>query len=382
MKPPHYHIPFFAPLSPLDLISLRQAALRATFPFSAARRRHYYLARNAIWHGIGALGLKPGDGILMPAYHHGVDLEVVLARGLVPTFYRVDRAAMMDLEDMRRGLAPGIKAVYVIHYFGFPQPMPEVVAFAREHGLALIEDCALSLFSATPQGPLGSFGDIGVFCLYKTLPLPHGGTLALNRQGLVIPPRPEKPDSVSSAAYTAHLLLDSMALHVEGVGPRLATWGRDLGRTAKRAMRAEMVAIDTNDLDMGVIPLGMGFATRYILARTRPAEVIRIRRENYEHLRSLLDPTVRTLYGALPEGVCPLSLPILAPDKERVHEALLHDGVGNVNFWARWRSEVPRERFPDVDFLRRHVVEIPVHQALRPKHMEFIAERVSARARW
>jgi hypothetical protein len=233
-----------------------------------------------------------------------------------------------------------------------------------------------------PQGPLGSFGDIGVFCLYKTLPLPHGGTLALNRPGLLIPPRPEKPDSLSSAAYTANLLLDSLALQLEGVGPRLATWGRDLGRTTKRAMRAETVAIDTNDLDMGVIPLGMGLATRYILARTRPAEVVRIRRENYEHQRSILHPAVRTLYGALPEGVCPLSLPILTPDKERVHEALLADGIGNVNFWSRWRPEVPQERFPEVDFLRRHVVEIPVHQALRFKHMEFIAERVSARARW
>jgi dTDP-4-amino-4,6-dideoxygalactose transaminase len=147
-------------------------------------------------------------------------------------------------------------------------------------------------------------------------------------------------------------------------------------------MRASTTAIDTNDLDMGVIPLGMGFATRYILARTRPAEVIRIRRENYERLRSLLDPSVRTLYGALPEGVCPLSLPILVPEKERVHEALLNDGVGNVNFWSRWRPEVPQERFPEVDFLRRHVIEIPIYQALRPKHIEFIAERVSARARW
>ena len=382
MKSPRYHIPFFSPLSPIDLVSTRQPTLRATFPFSAPRRRHYYLARNAIWHGIGALGLKPGDGILMPAYHHGVDLEVVLGRGLKPHFYRVDQSTQIDLEDMAKSLGPEIKALYVIHYFGFPQPMVEIQAFAREHGLALIEDCALSLFSAAPEGPLGSFGDIGVFCLYKTLPLPHGGTLALNRPGLLIPPRPENPDALSSVGYTANLLLDSMALHVDGLGHRLAEWGRDLGRTTKRAMRASTVAIDTNDLDMGVIPLGMGFATRYILARTRPADVIRIRRENYERLRSLLDPSVRTLYGALPEGVCPLSLPILVPEKERVHEGLLHDGVGNVNFWSRWRPEVPRERFPEVDFLRRHVVEIPIYQALRPKHIEFIAERVSARARW
>lgn len=381
MTEPRYHIPFFQPLSPGDLLSLPRN-VRSVFPFSAPRRRHYYLARNAIWHGIGALGLKPGDGILMPAYHHGVDLEVLLGRGLVPHFYRVDGSTTMDLEDMERALAPGTKAVYVIHYFGFPQPIEEVQAFARARGLALIEDCALSLFSATPRAPLGSFGDIGVFCLYKTLPMPHGGTLALNRDGLQIPPRPEQPDALSSASYMANLLLDYVALRVPGLGPRLASWGKDLGRTTKRAMRAATVAIDTNELDLSVIPLGMGSSARYVLGRTRPSEVIRVRRENYERLRSLLDPAVRTLFGALPDGVCPLSLPILAREKEQVHEALLRDGVGNVNFWSRWRSEVPKERFPEVDSLRRHVVEIPVHQGLRDRHIDFIAERVNARARW
>jgi len=376
-----YHIPFFTPLRPLDLISLRYN-LRATFPFSAPRRRHYYLARNAIWHGIGALGMKPGDGVLVPAYHHGVDLEVLLGRGLVPHFYRVDQSAEMDLEDMERALVPGTKAVYVIHYFGFPQPIVEVQAFARKHGLSLIEDCALSLFSSAPQGPLGSFGDIGVFCLYKSLPVPHGGTLALNRGGLEIPPRPEQPDGLSSVNYIANLLLEYVALHAGGQGPRLASWGRSLGRTTKRAIRAESVAIDTNDLDLKVIPMGMGDATRYLLAQTRPDKVVQVRRRNYEHLKSLLDPGVRPLFGAFPEGVCPLSLPILVRDKERVHEELLRDGVGNVNFWSRWRPDVPASRFPEVDFLRRHVLEVPVHQGLGPKHIEFIAERVSARARW
>jgi dTDP-4-amino-4,6-dideoxygalactose transaminase len=133
---------------------------------------------------------------------------------------------------------------------------------------------------------------------------------------------------------------------------------------------------------MNVIPLGMGGITRYLIARTRPADVIRIRRENYRYLQSLLDPSVRILFPDLPEGVCPLSLPILVQEKERVHEALLQDGIGNVNFWSRWRPEVPRERFPEVDFLRRHVVEIPIHQGLRPRHLEYIAEHVNARARW
>jgi len=54
----------------------------------------------------------------------------------------------------------------------------------------------------------------------------------------------------------------------------------------------------------------------------------------------------------------------------------------NVNFWARTRPEVPAERFPEVLFLRRHVLEVPIHQGIEPKHIEFISERVSKRAAW
>jgi len=376
-----YHIPFFQPLPPQDLISGARD-LTDTFPFSAPRTHYYYMARNAIWHGLDALGLSPGDGILVPAYHHGVDLEVLLAKGLKPRFFRVDEAMRIDLEDMARSLDPGVKALFVIHYLGFPAPIDAIQAFARTHGLKLIEDCALSLFSKAPQGALGSFGDIGIFCLYKTLPLPHGGTLVLNREGLPAPPAPTRPDSLSSLAYIGNRSLDYISLRLDGVGPELASWGRNLARATKRMMRASTVPILTNELDTSVIPLGMGGAARYLLQRTNPAEVVLARRRNYEHLKSLLAPSVRVIFPELPEGVCPLSLPILVRDKERVHQELMADGLENVNFWARTRPEVPAERFPEVLFLRRHVLEVPIHQGIEPKHIEFISERVSKRAAW
>jgi len=56
------------------------------------------MARNAIWHGLDALGLSPGDGILVPAYHHGVDLEVLLAKGSARFFSR-DEAIADRLEE-------------------------------------------------------------------------------------------------------------------------------------------------------------------------------------------------------------------------------------------------------------------------------------------
>ena len=320
--------------------------------------------------------------MLLPAYHHGVEVEVLLAKGLKPRFVRVDEEARLHPEDVERALTPGVKAIYVIHYFGFPQPIEQILALARRRGLMLIEDCALSLFSAGPRGALGSFGDIGIFCLYKTLPMPHGGTLVLNREGIPRPPEAKRPDHVSTFSYITNLLLDYVALRMDGAGSRVVALGKHFGRAGKRAMRAETVPIDTTTLDTRVIPLGMAAAARYLLRRTRPPEVIRARRRNFQHLASLLKGSVRPLFRELPEGVCPLSYPVFVHDKERVHEELLAEGVGNVNFWSLTRPEMPMGTFPEVDSLRKHVLELPIHQGLEPKHVEFIAERAAKKVIW
>ena len=58
---------------------------------------------------------------------------------------------------------------------------PELRGSVIEQGLVLVEDCALALLSEAEGGPLGSFGDYAVFCLYKTLPVLDGGLLVQHR---------------------------------------------------------------------------------------------------------------------------------------------------------------------------------------------------------
>jgi hypothetical protein len=383
MKPRAYSIPFYQPLPPLQFLA-RPGDLEKHFPFSAPDIHHYYLARNAIWHGLDSLGLSAGDSILMPAYHHGVEVQVLQARGMRIVYYSMDEEMRIDFEDLRRVSAatPEAKALYVIHCLGFPQDVDAVDAFVRDRGLLQIEDCALALFTEVPRGPVGTFGDISIFCLYKTLPLPHGGTLVRNRPGLAAPPGTNRPDFLSSLAMIGNRTLDYVGLQFGGPGQRAASWGRDLARSTKRGLRAAPVPIDTNTLDTSTVDLGMGASARYLLARTRASEVVRIRRRNFEHLASRLNDTLRPVFRALPEGVCPLSYPVLTRDPDGARLSLLEDGVETVNFWAQRQPEIPVGRFPTVDSLRGHVLEIPVHQGIEPKHAEFIAERAADRARW
>jgi dTDP-4-amino-4,6-dideoxygalactose transaminase len=377
-----YRVPFSLPLEPRHLVGPRHpfSTLMGWQPTSV---RYYYLARNAIWHGLKGLGLSPGDVVLMPAYCHGVEIDVLEARGLVPRFYPVREDLQVDWESVASLATPEVRALYVIHYLGVPQPIPTIRALAEAHGLALIEDCALSLFSRAPEGPLGSFGDFSLFCLYKTLPLPHGGILAWKGDASKAPPEPSLPDGKSTAVYLAHRLLDGFELAWSPWGgDRLVAGLRALGSGVKRGTGTTTVAIDTDHFEQRFADLGVSPTARGILERVDAAEIVRRRRANLLRLRDALPGGVRPVFTDLPEGLCPLSFPIFVPDKEALQPRLSEAGVGSVNMWRRFHRSIPVGAYPSVAFLRDHLLELPVHQGLEPRHIDYVAERAGELARW
>src|SRR6185369_7599174 len=98
------------------------------------------------------------------------------------------------------------------HYAGFSGPTDAFRRLADVHGLLLIEDCALSLLSAQGQRPLGSTGDVGIFCLYKCLPVPNGGALVVNgATGYSLPRRPA-PGWGSTLSHLGSSLLQNFEL--------------------------------------------------------------------------------------------------------------------------------------------------------------------------
>ena len=170
------------------------AARAAPFPFDAPRATRYYFARNAVCHGARLLGLE-GREVLVPAYHHGVEVGALVAAGAVPRFVRVDGRMRLDLDDLERAdRAAHPRASTSSTTPGSPSRWTSVRALARRRGLLVVEDCALSLLAAEGTRPLGSTGHLGVFCFYKTLPVPNGGALVVNDPAVAgAPPRARAP---------------------------------------------------------------------------------------------------------------------------------------------------------------------------------------------
>ena len=129
-----------------------------------------------------------GYEVLVPAAAFVTDVSVVRWCGGVPILVDIDPETLaFDLEDLRRKLTPRTKGIIWVHLIGFISPAwREIVAFAKENNLFLIEDCAHAHGASVDGKPAGSIGDAGCFSFYptKVLTCGTGGMLVTNDAAL------------------------------------------------------------------------------------------------------------------------------------------------------------------------------------------------------
>ena len=363
-------VPALPTLWPSMLLSQHEPG--AFLPFSAPNVRYFYFARNAVWLTVKMLGLDKGE-VLVPAYHHGVEVEALVDAGATPRFYRVGARWDVDVEDVERRIGPKTKALYLIHYAGFPGPAEAMRQLADKHGLPLIEDCALSLLSADGGVPLGSTGDVGIFCLYKTLPLPHGGALTINGPRSYSLPEPPLPPLASTLSHTVSALLQNLELRGGAVGRGVRRLVRSLGHGVVKAADIERVATGTQHFNRQHVDLGMSPLTRRIAQAQDLEGIVERRRRNYFFLLGRLRDVSPPLFNQLPPGVSPLFYPLVVRDKAEVMARLHARGIESIDFWRHFHPACDASAFPEVANLRRSIVEIPCHQDLTPEVMAEVA---------
>ncbi|MFQ5633542.1 MAG: aminotransferase class V-fold PLP-dependent enzyme, partial [bacterium] len=333
--------------------------------------------RYGIYHLFRTLRKQDDDTVLVPAYHHGNEIHAIVAAGWKVRFYSINRRLQLDPDELEQLCEGQTKAVFVIHYLGWPQPMAEIAEFCRQRSLLLIEDCALSLLSTSKGRPLGSFGDYAIFCLYKTLPIPNGGLVVQQKNSppgfsqLIL----RNPEKTAIAGRCAELILERTRLRLDIVGKSLAALKSKIGDFLN-ASRVERTAVGDDGFDASKADLKMASLCHNILGRLDYEEIYHHRRRNFHFLDNYFNGRVPTIFSDLPEGVCPLFYPILVCDKSKAAAKLNNRGICSVEFWNQGHPAVPPHCFPDVQFLRQHVLELPIHQDLDEKQIEFIAQNV------
>ncbi|HEX3045636.1 MAG TPA: DegT/DnrJ/EryC1/StrS family aminotransferase [Bacillota bacterium] len=139
-----------------------------------------------------ALGIQAGDEVIVPSFTFFATAAAVSRIGAIPVFVDVSAADYnLDPDQIEVNLTAKTKAIIPVHLFGRPANMAAILQIAKEHGLAVIEDCAQSLGAAYDDQPVGTLGDVGCFSFY-----PHQNLGGLGDGGMVVTNRADLNEKV------------------------------------------------------------------------------------------------------------------------------------------------------------------------------------------
>ncbi len=138
--------------------------------FAARHHGRHALALNsgtsALLAGYYALGIGPGDEVLVPTLGFLATASPLLLLGATPVLCDAgDATGSVTADTLRARITPRTRAIAVTHLFGHPCPMEEITALAAEHELPLLEDCSHAHGSTYRGRPVGTFGDLAVFSI-------------------------------------------------------------------------------------------------------------------------------------------------------------------------------------------------------------------------
>ena len=129
-----------------------------------------------------ALGIGPGDEVIVPSLTYVAAVNAIRYVGATPVFADSDlRTWQIDPVDVEARITPRTKAILAVHLYGQACDMPTLCALARSKGLLVIEDCAEAFGTKIGDQHVGTFGDAASFSFFgnKTITTGEGGMVVL-----------------------------------------------------------------------------------------------------------------------------------------------------------------------------------------------------------
>ncbi len=148
----------------------------------------------ALFVGLKALGIGPGDEVIVPNFTFIASANAVILAGATPVLCEVrEDSFCLDVAKAEQSVTPRTKSVMPVHLYGQSADMDEVMAFAKRHGLSVIEDAAEAIGVRFAGKHVGTFGDVGILSYYgnKTVTCGEGGMVLTNNEPEKLRSRPE-----------------------------------------------------------------------------------------------------------------------------------------------------------------------------------------------
>ncbi len=330
------------------------------FPLEEPQYGLFAFGRQALWHAALVLELSPGDEMLVPAYNHGSEVEALVRAGIAVRFYGSSGSLEPDEEDLEARITDRTRALYLIHYNGFPQDSVRWRSWCDERGLLLVEDAAQAWLAERDGVPVGSLADIVFYCAYKTYGLPEGALLFARRAPS---PPTHDPGPGPSALARRH-------------GLWLAQRSSVFTSLALRRSGGSRYDFELSKLDS--MPWS---SVARLLPRLAAQDAAAGRRANYRTLSRELGDLVPEPFRDLPPGASPFFFPVRSERKEALLARLAERGVKALDVWSGSHAAHSESERRDVARRRATTVGIPVHQELRIDDLDRIVAAVADRPR-
>jgi dTDP-4-amino-4,6-dideoxygalactose transaminase len=327
-------------------------------------------------------GIGAGDEVLVPAYHCSAMIEPVVAMGATPVFYKIGADLAADLSDLSAKCTARTRALLATNYFGFPQDWPNLRAWADPRNVLVIEDCAHSLFGTLDGRALGTFGDYAIASLPKFLPVWDGGCLVGRRSKV----------TMSSQGFGSQIrsILDPIedaVIHRRLRPLRVLTASMEFARIAARAFRAPGTTPSNpahlrsgggDEFDRAWIKVEATMAARATVRVAARGHVASRRIAAYGRYLGAFSGMMecRPLFPTLPAGVVPFMFPLWVDRLSQVFPRLEDRAVPMQRFGQFLWAGVGEEVCANSHRLSRHVVQLPCHQELTDKEIDWVVDQV------
>jgi perosamine synthetase len=155
-----------------------------------AGSRHVIATNNgttALHLTLAALGVGPGDEVIVPTLTYIATANAVTYCGATPVFADVEPDTMnLDPADIEHRITPRTKVIIPVHLYGHPADMTAIMAIAERHGLKVVEDAAEAHGAWVGDRPVGSIADVGVFSFFgnKIVTTGEGGAVTTDDDAL------------------------------------------------------------------------------------------------------------------------------------------------------------------------------------------------------
>lgn len=156
---------------------------------------------------VAALGLEPGDEVIVPGFTWVATPNVVEYMGATPVFCDVDlRTFNIDVAQLESLVTPKTVGIIPVHMFGLAADMDAVMAVARRHKLWVVEDAACGFAAWYGGRHVGTFGDAGCFSFHprKSITTGEGGMMTTAREDLSAAARALRDHGASRSDLSRH----------------------------------------------------------------------------------------------------------------------------------------------------------------------------------